>query len=65
MFIILCYSHLDSRFSIIGTGGLQITQVNKNDDGNYVCRAENHEDSADASAILEVQSEWIIFGLWC
>ncbi|XP_025206226.1 neogenin isoform X3 [Melanaphis sacchari] len=47
-------AYLDSRFSIIGTGGLQITQVNKNDDGNYVCRAENHEDSTDASATLEV-----------
>ncbi|XP_050425598.1 neogenin isoform X2 [Adelges cooleyi] len=46
---------LDSRFSIIGTGGLQITQVNKKDDGNYVCRAENAEDSADALATLEVQ----------
>jgi len=31
--------------------------VNKNDDGNYVCRAENHEDSTDASATLEVHSE--------
>lgn len=49
--------YLDSRFSIIGTGGLQITQVNKNDDGNYVCRAENNEDSADASAMLEVHSK--------
>ncbi|XP_060844411.1 neogenin isoform X2 [Rhopalosiphum padi] len=47
-------AYLDSRFSIIGTGGLQITQVNKNDDGNYICRAENHEDSTDASATLEV-----------
>ncbi|VVC27257.1 Hypothetical protein CINCED_3A012217 [Cinara cedri] len=47
-------AYLDSRFSIVGTGGLQITQVNKNDDGNYVCRAENHEDSVDASATLEV-----------
>ncbi|CAH1731331.1 unnamed protein product [Aphis gossypii] len=47
-------AYLDSRFSIIGTGGLQITQVNKNDDGNYICRVENHEDSTDASATLEV-----------
>ncbi|XP_025405538.1 neogenin isoform X3 [Sipha flava] len=46
-------AYLDSRFSLIGTG-LQITQINKNDDGNYVCRAENSEDSADASATLEV-----------
>lgn len=55
---------MDSRFSIIGTGGLQITQVNKNDDGNYVCRAENHEDSADASATLEVQSKNKIESYW-
>jgi hypothetical protein len=41
---------------LIGTG-LQITQINKNDDGNYVCRAENSEDSADASATLEVHSK--------
>ncbi|XP_050527006.1 neogenin isoform X2 [Daktulosphaira vitifoliae] len=50
-------SYLDSRFRIIGTGGLQIAQVNKKDDGNYVCRAENHEDSTDVSATLEVQSK--------
>lgn len=55
------YRYLDSRFSIIGTGGLQITQVNKNDDGNYICRAENHEDSTDASATLEVHGELIFF----
>ena len=51
------FRYLDSRFSLIGTGGLQITQVNKNDDGNYICRAENSEDSADASATLEVHGE--------
>lgn len=44
---------------MIGTGGLQITDVNKNDDGNYVCRAENNEDSADASTTLEVHSKLI------
>lgn len=54
----LNYRHLDSRFSITGFGGLQITQVNKNDDGNYICRAENKEDSVDASATLEVHSEY-------
>lgn len=32
--------------------------MNRNDDGNYVCRAENHEDSADASATLEVHGEY-------
>lgn len=52
----MCYRYLDSRFSLIGTG-LQITQINKNDDGSYVCRAENSEDSADASATLEVHSK--------
>ncbi|XP_050426964.1 netrin receptor DCC-like [Adelges cooleyi] len=46
---------LDSRYSIIGTGGLQITQVNKKDNGNYVCRAENGEGSADVLATLEIQ----------
>jgi len=45
---------LGTRFSIIGTGGLLITQVNKNDDGIYICRAENHEGSAEASSTLEV-----------
>uniref|UniRef100_A0A8D9AVD2 Neogenin n=1 Tax=Cacopsylla melanoneura TaxID=428564 RepID=A0A8D9AVD2_9HEMI len=46
---------LDSRFSKVGTGSLQITSLQAEDEGNYVCRAGNKEDSVDASATLHVQ----------
>lgn len=47
---------LDSRFRHIGTtAGLQIINVEEGDAGNYQCRAENNEDSADAVATLYVQ----------
>lgn len=48
-------AHLDSRFQIVGIGSLQIENVREGDEGTYMCRAENHEDSVDASATLEVQ----------
>uniref|UniRef100_T1J0I1 Neogenin n=1 Tax=Strigamia maritima TaxID=126957 RepID=T1J0I1_STRMM len=46
---------LDSRFSVVGTGSLQIEHVQETDEGVYMCRAENYEDSVDSSANLEVQ----------
>ncbi|XP_034257103.1 neogenin [Thrips palmi] len=48
-------SHLDSRFRKVGTGSLQVLNVEESDAGDYQCRAENREDSVDASATLEVQ----------
>ncbi|XP_064471636.1 neogenin-like isoform X2 [Ornithodoros turicata] len=48
-------SLLDSRFRKIGVGSLQIENVEESDEGTYMCRAENHEDSVDASATVEVQ----------
>ncbi|XP_023215993.1 neogenin-like isoform X2 [Centruroides sculpturatus] len=48
-------AHLDSKFMIVGIGNLQIENVKESDKGTYMCRAENHEDSVDASATLEVQ----------
>lgn len=46
---------LDSRFRKIGTGSLQIINVREQDAGNYQCRADNMEDSVDATATLHVQ----------
>ncbi|XP_026287667.1 netrin receptor DCC isoform X2 [Frankliniella occidentalis] len=47
-------AHLDSRFRKVGTGSLQVLNVEESDAGDYQCRAENREDSVDASATLEV-----------
>ncbi|KAL4085515.1 hypothetical protein QTP88_027026 [Uroleucon formosanum] len=46
--------HLDTKFRIIGTGGLQIMQLNRNDEGNYVCRAKNSEGTIVVSAKIDV-----------
>ncbi|EDW85568.2 uncharacterized protein Dwil_GK23150 [Drosophila willistoni] len=46
---------LDSRFSIIGSGSLQISSAEDVDSGNYQCRASNKVDSLDAQATLQVQ----------
>ncbi|XP_058986961.1 neogenin isoform X4 [Musca domestica] len=46
---------LDSRFSIIGTGSLQISSAEDIDSGNYQCRASNTVDSLDAQATVQVQ----------
>jgi hypothetical protein len=54
MTISICYSDLDSRFRIIGTGSLQIASVEDGDSGDYQCRASNSVDSLDASATLNV-----------
>ncbi|XP_037573231.1 neogenin isoform X1 [Dermacentor silvarum] len=48
-------SLLDSRFRKVGVGSLQIESIQEADEGTYMCRAENHEDSVDASAAVEVQ----------
>ncbi|XP_046809643.1 neogenin isoform X1 [Lucilia cuprina] len=48
-------SDLDSRFSIIGTGSLQISSAEDIDSGNYQCRASNTVDSLDAQATVQVQ----------
>ncbi|GAB6031907.1 hypothetical protein CHUAL_010299 [Chamberlinius hualienensis] len=45
----------DGRFYKVGTGNLQIHNVQEADFGDYMCRAENNEDSVDARASLEVQ----------
>ncbi|XP_022661897.1 neogenin-like isoform X2 [Varroa destructor] len=47
-------SNLDSRFRLVGVGSLQIESVQSQDAGSYMCRAENREDSLDASATLTV-----------
>ncbi|XP_059471405.1 neogenin isoform X2 [Neocloeon triangulifer] len=49
------FADLDSRFLLIGTGSLQISNVQVRDAGAYQCRAENKEDSLDAMANLDVQ----------
>ncbi|BES95191.1 Neogenin C-terminus [Nesidiocoris tenuis] len=46
---------LDSRYSKIGTGSLQIANIVEADNGDYQCRAENREDSVDTQASLFVQ----------
>ncbi|XP_026472597.1 neogenin-like [Ctenocephalides felis] len=46
---------LDSRFRIIGTGSLQISNIRESDSTVYQCRAQNNEDSLDATANLNVQ----------
>ncbi|XP_046404271.1 neogenin isoform X2 [Ischnura elegans] len=45
---------LDSRLMMVGSGSLQIERVQEDDEGTYQCRAENKEDSVDASASLQV-----------
>ncbi|KAG8236477.1 hypothetical protein J437_LFUL016977 [Ladona fulva] len=45
---------LDSRLIMVGSGSLQIEKVTEIDEGTYQCRAENKEDSVDASATLQV-----------
>ncbi|XP_074661525.1 neogenin-like [Tubulanus polymorphus] len=47
-------SHLDTRYTIRGTGSLKIEAVKMADAGSYMCRATNLEESVDASAILSV-----------
>lgn len=50
------FSDLDSRFSLVGTTrSLRITRIKEEDAGTYQCRAENREDSMDASALIEIQ----------
>jgi Immunoglobulin I-set domain len=49
------FRDLDSRFLLIGTSTLQISNVHVRDAGTYQCRAENKEDSLDAMANLDVQ----------
>ncbi|CAH1125665.1 unnamed protein product [Ceutorhynchus assimilis] len=47
---------LDSRFSLVGsTSSLRITRIQEQDGGTYQCRAENREDSLDASALVQIQ----------
>ena len=46
--------NLDSRYELIGEGNLMITRTEESDRGTYQCRAENREDSADVSAVLDV-----------
>ncbi|XP_017786594.1 PREDICTED: neogenin isoform X2 [Nicrophorus vespilloides] len=47
---------LDSRFNLVGsTSSLTIVRIQKEDEGTYQCRAENKEDSLDASAQIQVQ----------
>ncbi|ERL92477.1 hypothetical protein D910_09790 [Dendroctonus ponderosae] len=47
---------LDSRFALVGsTSSLRITKIQEQDGGTYQCRAENREDSLDASAAIEIQ----------
>ncbi|KAG5888723.1 hypothetical protein JTB14_023799 [Gonioctena quinquepunctata] len=47
---------LDSRFTLVGTtSSLRITKIQEEDGGTYQCRAENREDSLDASALIQIQ----------
>ncbi|KRT85842.1 Immunoglobulin, partial [Oryctes borbonicus] len=46
---------LDTRFSIVGTTtSLKITNIQEVDTGTYQCRAENKEDSKEASTDIKV-----------
>ncbi|CAL1263761.1 unnamed protein product [Larinioides sclopetarius] len=45
----------DGRHRIVGAGSLMINPAREGDDGTYMCRAENHVDSVDTSATLEIQ----------
>ncbi|XP_015927066.1 neogenin isoform X5 [Parasteatoda tepidariorum] len=45
----------ESRHRIIGAGSLLIDPAREGDEGTYMCRAENHIDSVDSSASLEIQ----------
>ncbi|GIY49793.1 neogenin [Caerostris darwini] len=45
----------NDRYRIVGAGSLMINPAREGDDGTYMCRAENHVDSVDTSASLEVQ----------
>lgn len=51
----LDFNDLDSRFSILGTGSLQISSAEDIDSGNYQCRASNSLESLDAQATVHVQ----------
>nr|CAD7442449.1 unnamed protein product [Timema bartmani] len=53
--ITLDMAHLDGPFLKIGTGSLQISNVQEKDSGTYQCRAENRDDSGDATANVDVQ----------
>ncbi|XP_076366090.1 neogenin-like isoform X4 [Tachypleus tridentatus] len=46
---------LGSRFRTVGVGNLHIENIKEEDRGTYMCRAENHVDSVDASANVEAQ----------
>lgn len=46
---------MDSRFRIVGTGSLQITNPGDSDSGNYQCRASNSIDSSDMQVSVQVQ----------
>lgn len=51
---------LDTRFLFYGTTrSLQIIGLKEEDEGTYMCRAENREDSVDAVAHIQVQGEEI------
>lgn len=56
-----CNRNLDSNFHRIGVGSLQIEDIQESDEGIYMCRAENHEDSFDASATVQVQGPYYQF----
>ncbi|XP_042907153.1 neogenin isoform X2 [Parasteatoda tepidariorum] len=48
------FSFLGSRFRIVGSGSLNLENVAEEDAGTYMCRAENAEDSIDASSTITV-----------
>lgn len=53
-----CFRDLDTRFLFYGTTrSLQIIGLKEEDEGTYMCRAENREDSVDAVAHIQVQGE--------
>uniref|UniRef100_A0A224XGP9 Putative neural cell adhesion molecule l1 n=1 Tax=Panstrongylus lignarius TaxID=156445 RepID=A0A224XGP9_9HEMI len=52
--VTLDMADLDSRYVKVGTGSLQISSVIESDAGDYQCRADNREDSADAQATLHI-----------
>ncbi|KAG8192662.1 hypothetical protein JTE90_009692 [Oedothorax gibbosus] len=47
-------SDLDCRCGIVGSGSLTIENVKEEHTGTYMCRAENSEDSVDASTTVDV-----------
>lgn len=58
IYVSVNFRDLDTRFLFFGTTrSLQILGLKEEDEGTYMCRAENREDSVDAVAHIQVQGK--------